>query len=92
MPSPEEIRALTREDTMPPEEGVVLYSFSWLLHKLKCKMVVVTDGMTLEELSEVHMGHAAPLQQAIDEALQSYGAQARITVLRYAGKVIPKFK
>ena len=92
MPDPEEIRALTRDDTMPPEEGVVLYSFSWLLHKLKCKMVVVTDGMTPEELREVHMGHASTLQQAIDEALQSHGSQARITVLPYAGKVIPKLE
>ncbi|HBW34369.1 nickel-dependent lactate racemase [Desulfosporosinus sp. BICA1-9] len=92
MPDPEEIRALTRDDTMPPEEGVVLYTFSWLLHKLNCKMVVVTDGMTQEELRDVHMGHASTLQQAIDEALKDHGPQARVTVLPYAGKVIPKFE
>ncbi|GAB6154295.1 nickel-dependent lactate racemase [Desulfosporosinus burensis] len=92
MPDPEEIRALTRDDTMPPEEGVVLYAFSWLLHKLKCKMVVVTDGMTQEELRDVHMGHASTLQQAMDAALKDHGPQARVTVLPYAGKVIPKFE
>lgn len=92
MPDPEEIRALTRDDTMPPEEGVVLYTFSWLLHKLKCKMVVVTDGMSQEELRDVHMGHASTLQQAMDEALKEHGPQARVTVLPYAGKIIPKFE
>lgn len=90
MPTPEEIRALTREDIMPPEEGVVLYSFSWLLHKLKCKMIVVTEGMTAAELHEVHMSHANDLQEALDQAMQEYGPEAKLSVLPYAGKMIPE--
>ena len=92
MPNPAEIRALTRDDTMPPEEGVVLYAFSWLIHKMRCKMVVVTDGMTPAELSEAHMGYAPTLQQAIDDAMREQGPQARIAVLPYAGKVIPRLQ
>lgn len=92
MPSPATIRDLTGDDTLPPEEGVVLYAFSWLIHELHCKMVVVTDGMTPAELSEAHMGYASSLQQAIDKAIQDHGPQARISILPYAGKVIPRLQ
>ncbi len=92
MPSPAEIRELTRNDTLPPEEGVVLYAFSWLIHKLQCRMVVVTEGMTPDELSDAHMGYAATLQQALDKAIQVHGPQARISILPHAGKIIPRLQ
>lgn len=90
MPSPEEISALTRADTLPPEEGVVLYPYSWLIHNLKCRMVVVTTGMTAEELAEVNMQHAATLQEALDSAIQFHGPGSRISILPYAGRMIPR--
>lgn len=90
MPTPEEIRTLTRADLLPPEEGVVLYPYSWLLHNLKCRMIVVTDGMSKLELAEVHMQHATTLQEAIDEAIRYHGPGARISILPYAGRMIPR--
>jgi hypothetical protein len=31
---------------MGGEKGCVLFTFSWLLHEMNCRIVVVTDGMT----------------------------------------------
>lgn len=89
MPTPEEIRDLTVKDILPPEEGVVLYVFSWIIHKLKCKVVVVTQGMSGNELAEVHMGHALSLQDALDAALLYHGPDAGVAVLPYGTMMLP---
>ena len=89
MPPPEEIRTLTESGELPPEDGVVIHIFSWLIHKLKCKIVVITEGLSDRELAEIHMKRATSLQQALDAALLCYGSDAGVAVMPYASMMLP---
>jgi nickel-dependent lactate racemase len=91
MPVPAEIGKLVKEGAMGGEKGCVLFTFSWLLHEMKCRIVVVTAGMTAAELEEVHVGHAASPQEAIDRVLGDY-AQPAVGIMPYAGLVLPTLK
>ncbi len=90
MPTPREIGQLVSEGKLGGEKGCVLFSFAWLLHRLECRIVVVTDGMTAEELDEVHLEHESGLQRAADKALGSYPPDASVGVMPYAGLVLPR--
>lgn len=92
MPTPEEIRSLTAADILPPEEGVVMYVFSWLIHKLKCNIVVVTGGMSDRELADMHMKRAVSLQEALDAALYDYGSNCEVAIMPYASMMLPYIK
>jgi nickel-dependent lactate racemase len=89
MPTPVEIGQLVEDGEMGGEKGCVLFTFSWLLHEMKCRIIVVTDGMTADELREVHLDHAASVQQAADDALSSYAGGASIGIMPYGGLVLP---
>ena len=89
MPTPAEIGKLVEEGAMGGEKGCVLFTFSWLLHEMNCRIVVVTGGMTAAELAEVHLGHASGVQEAVDAALASYPAGASIGIMPCAGLVLP---
>jgi lactate racemase len=88
MPEPAEIGRLVADGVMGGEKGCVLYTFAWLLHEMKCRIVVVTGGMTPAELEEIHLSHAPTAQQAVDEALGDY-TRAGIGVMPYGGLVLP---
>jgi nickel-dependent lactate racemase len=88
MPTPREIGQLTADEQMGGEKGCVLFTFAWLLHEMGCRIVVVTDGMTAEELEEVHLDHASSVQDAADDALGNY-PNASIGVMPYGGLVLP---
>jgi nickel-dependent lactate racemase len=89
MPTPAEIGRLVEEGEMGGEKGCVLFTFSWLLHEMNCRIIMVTDGMTAAELEEVHLDHASSLQQAADDALGCYTGGASIGIMPYAGLVLP---
>lgn len=89
MPTPEEIRQLTAADELPPEDGVVMYVFSWLIHKLQCKIVVITEGMSEHQLRDIFMSRAGSLQEALDAALGDHGSDASVAVLTYASMMLP---
>ena len=89
MPTPAEIGQLVEGGKMGGEKGCVLFTFSWLLHEMGCRIIVVTDGMTAAELKEIHLDHAASLQQAADDALGCYTGGASIGIMPYAGLVLP---
>jgi len=89
MPTPVEIGQLVEDDKMGGEKGCVLFTFSWLLHEMKCRIIVVTDGMTADELGEIHLDHASSVQQAADDALSSYTGGASIGIMPYGGLVLP---
>lgn len=89
MPTPAEIGQLVEDGAMGGEKGCVLFTFSWLLHEMNCRIVIVTEGMTAAELEEVHLGHASRVQQALDAALADYAPDATIGVMPYAGLVLP---
>jgi hypothetical protein len=88
MPTPVEIGRLVDEGVMGGEKGCVLYTFAWLLHEMKCRIIVVTDGLTPAELRDVHLHHAATVQQAVDTALSDYD-HADIGLMPYGGLVLP---
>ena len=90
MPTPAEIGQLVEDGEMGGEKGCVLFTFSWLLHEMGCRIIVVTDGMTTTELEEVHLDHAlsGSLQQATEDALDSY-TDASVGIMPYAGLVLP---
>lgn len=89
MPTPEEIGQLVSRGEMGGEKGCVLFTFAWLLHKLDCRVIVVTDGMTATELEAAHLEHAPSLQQAGDGVLGSYPPDATVGIMPYAGLVLP---
>jgi nickel-dependent lactate racemase len=89
MPAPAEIRRLTEQMAIGGEKSCVLYTFSWLLRQKQCRLTIVTGNMTPAELSEIHLGHAAHVQTALDAALQRYGSSASIGIMPYAGLVLP---
>lgn len=89
MPTPAEIGQLVKDGEMGGEKGCVLFTFSWLLHEMGCRIIVVTEGMTAAELKEVHLDHASSVQQAADEALGCYAGGASIGIMPYAGLVLP---
>jgi nickel-dependent lactate racemase len=89
MPTPSEIGQLVEDGEMGGEKGCVLFTFSWLLHEMKCRIIVVTHGMTPTELKEVHLDHASSLQQALDEALSNYANAASLGIMPHAGLVLP---
>jgi nickel-dependent lactate racemase len=89
MPSPKEIGQLVTGEEMGGEKGCVLFTFAWLLHEMNCRIIVVTDGMTADELEEVHLEHSSSLQQAVDDALGSYAPHASAGVIPYGGLVLP---
>jgi nickel-dependent lactate racemase len=91
MPTPRNIGQLVDDEQMGGEKGCVLFTFAWLLHEMGCRIVVVTDGMTAEELEEVHLEHASSVQDAADDAL-GRSAQASVVVMPYGGLVLPTLK
>jgi len=89
MPAPREIGRLVDSEQMGGEKGCVLFTFSWLLHEMGCRVVVVTDGMSAGELEEIHLVHRADLQEATEEALDSYPTGAPVGLMPYGGLVLP---
>ena len=92
MPTPREIGQLVDDEQMGGEKGCVLFTFSWLLHEMGCRILVVTDGMTAQELEEVHLGHASSLQAGVDEALGRYSGDATVGVMPHGGLVLPTLR
>jgi hypothetical protein len=74
---------------MGGEKGCVLFTFSWLLHEMNCRSVIVTGGMTAAELEAVHLGHASRVQEAPDAALADQAPDATIGIMPYVGLVLP---
>jgi hypothetical protein len=88
MPTPAEIGQLVDDEKMGGEKGCVLFTFSWLLHEMDCRVIIVTEGMTEDELADIHLDHATDLQEAFDDALENYD-DASVIVMPYAGLVLP---
>jgi nickel-dependent lactate racemase len=89
MPTPREIGQLVADEEMGGEKGCVLFTFAWLLHEMDCRIITVTDGMTSDELEEVHLEHASNLQRAADDALGTYATDASVGVMPYGGLILP---
>ena len=90
MPKPRRIRELTETMEIGGEKSCVLYTFSWLIHEKKCRIIIVTGNMTKNELKPLHLDHASHVQEAFDDALTSYGKDALITAIPYAALVLPQ--
>jgi nickel-dependent lactate racemase len=89
MPAPAEIGQIVEEGGMGGEKGCVLFTFSWLIHEMNCRIITVTSGMTADELNDVHLDHAVQVQDALDEAMRHYDHPS-IGVMPYGGLVLPK--
>ncbi|MGD8625495.1 MAG: nickel-dependent lactate racemase [Anaerolineae bacterium] len=90
MPTPAEIGQLVKDGEMGGEKGCVLFTFSWLLHEMGCRIILVTEGMTAAELKEIHLDHASSLQRAVDQAISSYDGGPSIGIMPYGGLILPK--
>src|SRR5205085_12533481 len=58
----------------------------WQLEELakvreRCRVKVVTHGLSPEELRTCHVEPAASVEQAVAESLAEYGPQARVAVI-----------
>ncbi len=90
MPTPAKLRDLTERMEIGGEKSCVLHAFSWLIHEKGCRIITVTNNMTKEELKEVHLDHASPVQKAFDDALNCYGKSASIAAMPFGALVLPK--
>jgi nickel-dependent lactate racemase len=88
MPAPAEIGKIVENGGMGGEKGCVLFTFSWLLHKMNCRIIIVTSGMTPDELAEIHLDYADSVQDAFDDAVSNYDNPS-IGVMPYGGLVLP---
>jgi nickel-dependent lactate racemase len=66
----------------------------WQLEELakvldKCKVKVVSDGLSAETLRQCHVGHALTVESAVEECLQEYGAGASMAVIPKGPYVLP---
>lgn len=89
MPTADQIGQLVQDGAMGGEKGCVLFTFSWLLHEMKCRIVVVTHGMRRSKLEEVHLVHATTVQEAVDRALSDYASGASVGLVPYAALALP---
>jgi nickel-dependent lactate racemase len=55
----------------------------------RCKVKVVTQGLSPEVLRSCHVEHAATVEQAVAESLAEYGPQARVAVIPKGPYVLP---
>lgn len=90
MPTPEEIGKIVANEKMGGEKGCVLFTFSWLLHEMGCRIIIVTKGMTTEELKEIHLEHATHVQEALELVLEEYPSPS-VGIMPYGGLVLPKY-
>jgi nickel-dependent lactate racemase len=88
MPTPTEIGQIMEEGGMGGEKGCVLFTFSWLIHQMNCRIIIVTAGMTPEELNEIHLDYADHVQNALTDAVRNYDSPT-IGVMPYGGLVLP---
>jgi hypothetical protein len=89
MPAPAEIGRIVEAGDMGGEKGCVLFTFAWLLHELRCRIILVTEGMTPDEVTEIHMDYVPSLQAAVDVALADYGPDCSVGLMPYGGLVLP---
>src|SRR5207302_10622684 len=55
----------------------------------KCKVKVVTSGMSPELLKRCHVEHAASVEKAVAESLAEYGPGAKVAVIPKGPYVLP---
>jgi hypothetical protein len=66
----------------------------WQLEELakvvqKCKVKVVTDGLSAETLRGCHVEPASSVEQAVRDSLDEYGPRARVAVIPKGPYVLP---
>lgn len=66
----------------------------WQLEELakvlaKCKVKVVSDGLSAETLRQCHVEHSPSVEIAVEECLRNYGAQASLAVIPKGPYVLP---
>jgi nickel-dependent lactate racemase len=79
---PEEVLELTEKGEIPSFESCISYQFVWMMKHFTT--VVVTDGMSKEELEEIGMKHAPTISKALETSLNQHGRDATVTVVPYA--------
>ena len=79
---PEEVLDLTEIGKIPSFESCVSYTFVWMMQHFT--IMVVTDGMSREELEEIGMEHAPTIEEALETSLSQQGKESTITVVPYA--------
>lgn len=72
--------------------GIGAYTLS-IVHKIRdIDIVVVSDTLTEEELSEAGLGYGKTISEALANALKRYGDKAKIITVRNCATVIPLLK
>jgi len=79
---PEEVLELTEKGEIPSFESCVSYEFMWMMQNFAT--MVVTDGMSREELGEIGMEHAPTIDKALKTSLSQHRRDATVTVIPYA--------
>jgi len=79
---PEEVLELTEKGKILSFESCISYQFVWMMKNFTT--IVVTDGMSKEELEEIGMEHAPTISKALETSLSRHGRDATVTVVPYA--------
>ncbi|MFQ5712275.1 MAG: nickel-dependent lactate racemase [Candidatus Geothermarchaeales archaeon] len=78
---PEEVLELTEKGEIPSFESCISYQFVWMMKHFT--IMVVTDGVSKEELKEMGMEHAPTISKALETSLSWQGRDATVTVVPY---------
>ncbi|KPV64845.1 MAG: hypothetical protein AOA65_0759 [Candidatus Bathyarchaeota archaeon BA1] len=79
---PEEVLKLTEMGEVPSLEAYVLYQFAYM--KQHYSIIVVTDGMSEEEINEIGMEYAPTVNDALMNSFKLHGDAAKVMVAPYA--------
>lgn len=79
---PEKVLRLTEKKEIPSFEACVCYQFAYM--KQRYRIVVVTDGMSEDEIAEIGMEYAPTVDEAIISSLKFHGSNAKVIAVPYA--------
>jgi len=66
------------------------FAYAYYMKKYNLSYLVVTDGVSKKELTEMFIESAASIQDAVDEAFRIQGKDARVLVVSDSKNIVPR--
>jgi len=85
--TPEKLMERIKAGEISASGGAFMYVYSRTVNNYR--VVLVSDNYSAEEADELGVGYGVTLQDAVDTALASAGADARVSVMPSGGMAVP---
>ncbi|MDI7278096.1 MAG: lactate racemase domain-containing protein, partial [Anaerolineae bacterium] len=83
-----EVEEAVRSGTCPDEVAAAAY-IAYDLSRRKARVTFVSEGIPAQEAACLGAGHAASVEEALEQALSRLGGSARVGVMPAAGELLP---